>query len=71
MTETFLFEFDNEITEKSDLFKMGVIDSFGYIQLLKYLEIEFKIKYSEEEILTNVLVSFSNIIDSVSKKSNE
>ena len=66
--DTFLFEFNNEVTEKSDLFKSGVIDSHGYIQLVNYLETEFKINFTEEEILANVFVTFSSIMDYVSKK---
>jgi D-alanine--poly(phosphoribitol) ligase subunit 2 len=68
LQETFLFEFNNNITEDSDLFKMGIMDSFGYIQLVKFIEKEFQIKFSEEEMLSNVLVSLSNIDEFVSKK---
>ncbi len=66
--ETFLMEFNEETTENSDLFKQGIIDSFGYIQLIKYLEREFGIKFSEEDMLSNILVSFSAIVDSVENK---
>jgi len=68
MEQTFLFEFNSDITEDCDLFKLGVIDSYGYIQLIKYLESEFNIKFSEEEILSNVFVTFSGILGCISKK---
>ncbi len=71
MQETFLVDFNNEITADSDLFKLGVIDSFGYIQLIKFLEREFNIKFTEEEMLSNVLVSLSHINDFVSKKRSQ
>jgi D-alanine--poly(phosphoribitol) ligase subunit 2 len=68
MEETFLFEFNDEVTETTDLFKVGIIDSFGYLQLLRYLESEFNITFSEEDMLSNVLVSLSNIVDYLAPK---
>lgn len=68
LKERFLLEFNGDVTEDSDLFKSGRIDSHGYIQLVNYLESEFNIKFSEEEILSNVFVTFSSIVDCVSKK---
>jgi acyl carrier protein len=68
LEETFLFEFNDEVTETSDLFKLGILDSFGYIQLIAYLEREFHVEFSEEEMLSNVLVSFANIMSSVAQK---
>ncbi len=68
MKDQFLFEFNNDVTEESDLFKTGVIDSHGYIQMINYLENEFKITFTEEEILGNVFVTFSSIMNYVSKK---
>jgi D-alanine--poly(phosphoribitol) ligase subunit 2 len=68
MEETFMFEFNDEITLESDLFKMGIIDSYGYIKLIKNLESEFGIEFTEDEILDNVFVSVSSIVDCVSRK---
>ncbi len=68
MKETFLLEFNKDVTEDSDLFKLGILNSYGYIRLMEFLESEFKIKFSEEEILSNVFVTFSSIVDHVSKK---
>ncbi len=68
LEETFLFEFNDEITETSDLFKLGIIDSFGYIQLMSYLEDEFHVHFSDEEMLSHMLVSFAAIADSVARK---
>lgn len=68
MKETFLFQFNDDITEDSDLFRLGVINSIGYIKLIDFLEGEFNIKFSEEEILSNVLVTFSSIMDYLAQK---
>ncbi|MBR8740353.1 acyl carrier protein [Nocardiopsis sp. MG754419] len=62
MEEQFMFEFDSEITEDSDLFKAGVIDSFGYITLIGHIEQEYDVKLGEEALLGNVMVSLSGIV---------
>lgn len=64
----FLVEFDDELTEQSDLFKAGVIDSFGYVQLLSSIEEEFSIQLKDEDFLKNILTSLESIDAFVAKK---
>jgi len=66
MEEIFLFEFNGEITEESDLFKLGVMDSFGYLQLMHYIEEEFSFQFTEQELLSDVPVSLAGIVKLVS-----
>jgi D-alanine--poly(phosphoribitol) ligase subunit 2 len=69
--EQFLIEFDETFPETSDLFKEGVMDSFGYIQLVRFLEKEFDIKFSEQEMTGGVMVSLSQIEQIVARKISE
>ncbi|ROQ63367.1 phosphopantetheine binding protein [Streptomyces sp. 840.1] len=66
--EQFLVEFDDELTDQSDLFKAGVIDSFGYVQLLGSIEEEFSIQLKDEDFLKNILTSLESIDAFVAKK---
>lgn len=66
--EQCLVEFDDTLTADSDLFKEGVMDSFGYVQLCRFLEKEFGITFTEEEMTANVMVSLSQIRDTVTRK---
>lgn len=66
--EQFLIEFDESFPETSDLFKEGVMDSFGYIQLIRFLEEEFDIKFTEQEMTGGVMVSLTQIEQSVAEK---
>ncbi|KUJ65698.1 acyl carrier protein, partial [Streptomyces albus subsp. albus] len=59
--EQFLVEFDEELTDQSDLFKVGVIDSFGYVQLLGSIEEEFSIQLKDEDFLKDILTSLESI----------
>lgn len=66
--EQFLVEFDDGFPEDSNLFKEGVMDSFGYIQLCRFLEREFGIAFTEAEMTGNVLVSLTQIRATVADK---
>jgi len=66
--ERFLVEFGGEIAADTDLFKAGVIDSFGYIQLMNFLEDEFAFQMDEADILTDVFVSLASMDDFVARK---
>ncbi|MET9414601.1 phosphopantetheine-binding protein [Streptomyces klenkii] len=66
--DRFLVEFGGEVTDDSDLFKAGVMDSFGYIQLMSFLEDEFSIGVTDEEMLTDVFVSLDAIDAFVARK---
>ncbi|MCX4486954.1 MULTISPECIES: phosphopantetheine-binding protein [Streptomyces] len=66
--EQFLVEFDDELTDRSDLFKAGVIDSFGYVQLLGSIEEEFSIQLKDEDFLKNIFTSLESIDAFVAKK---
>jgi D-alanine--poly(phosphoribitol) ligase subunit 2 len=70
LTGSFIFEFNDEITEETDLFKTGIIDSFGYMKMLQFLEAEFQITLTDDELFSNVLVSLSNIVNFVDQKKN-
>ncbi|MEV5595461.1 acyl carrier protein [Streptomyces sp. NPDC052496] len=59
--ERFLVEFGGEVTAGTDLFKAGVIDSFGYIQLMSFIEDEFALEISDDELLAEVFVSLADL----------
>ncbi|MCX4966613.1 MULTISPECIES: acyl carrier protein [unclassified Streptomyces] len=66
--DQFLVEFDDELTAESDLFKAGVMDSFGYIQLLSSLEKDFSLKLTDEEFIANIFSSLAAIDAFIAKK---
>ncbi|MBS1159659.1 MAG: acyl carrier protein [Proteobacteria bacterium] len=68
--QQFLIEFDESFPEDSDLFKEGVIDSFGYVQLCRFLEKEFNFRFQENEMTGNVLTSLSRIREFVRQKNS-
>ena len=66
--QQFLVEFDATFPEDTDLFREGVMDSFGYVQLHRFLEREFDIKFTEAELTDALLVSCTQICVHVLRK---
>ena len=66
--QRFLIEFDESFPEDSDLFKEGVMDSFGYVQMCRFLEKEFNFRFSEQDLTGNVLTSLTRIREYVEQK---
>jgi D-alanine--poly(phosphoribitol) ligase subunit 2 len=57
----YLLSFGVDIQEDGNLFKEGFIDSFGYVELVSFLENEFSFEISEDEMNSGSLSSFNNI----------
>lgn len=66
--QQFLVEFDDAFPEDTDLFREGVMDSFGYVQLHRFLEREFGIKLSEADLTQNLLASCTQVCVYVLRK---
>ncbi len=64
MEDRFLFTFDEEITEDTDLFKAGVLDSFGYISLMNHVRERYGVELGED-VLDSVRVSLRGIVEFV------
>ena len=56
-----LVEFGSEVDESSDLFRLGLIDSYAYIEVLRFIESEFQVSFTEEEMLLEVEVSLAGL----------
>lgn len=63
MEEQLMFEFDSEITEDTDLFKAGILDSFGYLQLMAHIEKEYDVSFGKDELLSNIMGSLNGIAE--------
>lgn len=69
LMQQFLFEFDGDnVTPETNLFSSGHIDSFGFVELIAFLEAEFKLKFTDEELLSNNLNSLAGLVAAVEGK---
>lgn len=68
MLTQFLFEFDGSVTTASNLFELGLIDSFGFVELVSFIEREFRIKFTDEELIGSSLNSLDNMVAAIRMK---
>jgi acyl carrier protein len=68
LEEQLLIEFGGEIGPDTDLFEAGVLDSFGLIELVKFIEKEFAISIEDEEIASPALASLAGMTALVERK---
>lgn len=66
--EEFLVQFGGELADDTDLFKAGIIDSFGYVRLIGFLQDTFGVSFGDEELLTNVMISVDRMADAIAAK---
>lgn len=60
----------SRVNDQTLLFQEGLIDSMGFILLIDYLEEEFKIKSSDEDLVEENFESISSITEYIIQKMN-
>ena len=58
----FLIEFGADINDETDLFVAGILDSFGFIELITFIEKTFEIRLKNEDLLADKLNSIESIM---------
>lgn len=66
--EQFLVTFGEDFDVDTNLFEAGIMDSFGYVQLLGFLQSEFQLTLEDDEFLTNVMSSLRRMVAAASAK---
>lgn len=64
----FKIAFSGPVTEDTDLFEEGLIDSYGFLELVKWLESDFKIRFEDDELFSGNLNTVNNITETMLKK---
>lgn len=62
ISREFLVEFSNEVNEETDLFERELIDSFGFVELVTFLDAEFGIKLTDEDMSSSEMGSLAGIV---------
>jgi len=68
LEEQLLIEFGAAIGPDTNLFEAGVLDSFGLIELVKFIEKEFSISIEDDEIASPALSSLAGMTALVERK---
>lgn len=68
LTSQFVFDFDDLITEDTNLLKEGLVDSFGYVQLVSFLEKEFAVRFDDADLISYQLNTLRIIVSKLETK---
>ena len=68
IVENFLFGEEENLNGKTSFMDNAIIDSTGILELVDYLENDFKITISDDELLPENLDSIDNIVNFLEKK---
>ena len=65
VAQEFLVDFGNEINAETDLFEEEIIDSFGFIELISFIESEFGVRLSDDDMASPEIGSVAGIVSLV------
>jgi acyl carrier protein len=68
LEQQFMADFKDEAQKNADLFEAGVIDSFGQVELVGYLEKTFSIHFTDEELMSSDMASLTGMATLVQRK---
>lgn len=63
LEEQLLIDFGDGIDPDSDLFRLGLMDSYAYIEAMRFIESAFGIEISDEDMLMGVEVSLRGLTE--------
>lgn len=70
IVDNFLFGNEDKLNVDTPLFEKGIIDSTGVLELLAFIEENFKIKVKDEELVQSNFSSISTIEKFIQSKNN-
>lgn len=68
LTRNFLFEFGDSVGPDTNLFRLGLIDSFGFVELVAFLESGFGVKLEDEDLVGGELTSLCGMVATVRRR---
>ena len=68
VVENFLFGEDKDLKDETSFLDEGIIDSTGILELVSYLEEEFRITVEDEDLVPEKLDSIDNVVGYLQRK---
>ena len=63
-----LVEFDADVNDHTDLFEAGLVDSYGFIELIGFIESKHSVVFTDDELMESSMNTLSALSDLVMKK---
>jgi acyl carrier protein len=71
LTAKYQVKFSDRVTDTTDLLDIGMIDSFGFVELVQYLEDTFKISFDDAELSSNELATVQGLVAAIERKTRK
>jgi acyl carrier protein len=68
ISKTFLFDETKEVDKTVSLLGTGVIDSTGVLELISFIEITYKVKFQDQDLVADNFDSIEKIKEFLSNK---
>ncbi len=68
IVDKFLFGQANGFTDQDSFLERGIIDSSGILELIRFLEQQFRVRIADEELIEENLDSIDNLDEFVGRK---
>jgi acyl carrier protein len=71
LTDKYKIKFGERVTDETDLLDIGLIDSFGFVELVQHLEDRFKVTFDDAELSSNELATVRGLVAAIEKKTGK
>jgi acyl carrier protein len=66
--KNFIFDDKTQLGDDQSLLRTGIVDSTGILELIAFLEVTFKVKFADHELVADNFDSVSRIISFMNRK---
>jgi D-alanine--poly(phosphoribitol) ligase subunit 2 len=70
LTVNFLIDFGGDVTDDTNLFESGRLDSFAFVQLVGFFESEFKLKLTDDDMTSDGLTSLAKMTQLINDRTH-
>jgi acyl carrier protein len=71
LTDKYKIKFGDRVTDETDLLDIGLIDSFGFVELVQHLEDRFKVTFDDAELSSNELATVRGLVTAIERKTKK
>ncbi len=68
LTDKYQVKFSDRVTDTTDLLDIGLLDSFGFVELVQHVEDTFKVTFEDAELSSNELATVQGLVAAVERK---
>ena len=68
MSRSFLFEFGVHADADTDLFDAGLVDSYGFIELVGFIEETYGVTLSDDDLASPAIATLRGITDLIASR---